>query len=87
MLKIIKSYKRWNFFERRWFWTNLILTTLGTYSFVVSDIIFKNVVSLIIFEAFLIYYGNIIYRSLTRQEMEWKGLVIDPITNMEVALS
>lgn len=84
-MEIIKKYKKWNPFERRWFWSNLILTALGTYSFFVFDIIFRNVAALIFFEALLIYYNNVIYRSLTRQEMEWKGLVIDPITSMEVS--
>ena len=83
MLKIIKSYKRWNFFERRWFWANMTLTILLVYSM----FFFKNLIPFIIFESFLIYYWNLIFRSLSRQEMEWKGLIIDPITNIEVALN
>ena len=86
-ITMLKAYQRWNFFERRWFWSNLILTILGTYSLFIFDIIFKNVVAFIIFEAFLIYYRNIIYRSLTTQEMLWKGIIIDPITNKEITIN
>lgn len=88
MFKLIKAYQRWNFFERKWFWNNITITALGVFTLFVFDIILKNIIALIFFEAFLIYYNNIIYRSLIRQEREWKwivhGISLDPITNKEV---
>ena len=77
---MLKKYKSWNMFERRWFWSLLVLTTLGFY----SVFIFKNIISLIIFELILIFSGIFIYKSLSRQEKEWKGFIIDPITKKEV---
>lgn len=67
-------------FERKWFWSSLIFTITGIYSF----FIFDNLIMLAVFEVFLVYYGSVIYKSLTRQEMEWKGIIIDPTTDKEV---
>lgn len=65
----MKKYKSWNKFERKWFWSNTTLTTLGFYAL----FFFENFIALLVFEVILIYYANTIYRSLSRQEKEWKG--------------
>ena len=74
---MLKKYKSWNTFEKRWFWSNLILTTLGVYSI----FYFKHIIMLIIFEIFLIYYRRVIYKSLEAQERTYLNKIIDPITN------
>ena len=91
---MLKAYRRWNTFEKKYFWSKtLYIGAFGGYSInlltnpiYISPIFYRvGVITVII--ALTAYAINLMKRSLSRQEREWKGLIIDPITNKEIAVN
>ena len=80
---MIKKYRSWNKFERRYFWSNMVLTMLGTYPVIYSLEKYKFITPIVLIPL-LVYYNHVIHKNLTNQEREWKGIVLDPITKKEV---
>lgn len=90
--KLISDYKTWNIFERRYFWSGtfinffVVFYSLNTLTSSNISLIYKlGVISAIIILGYLTI--AIFYKSLSRQEREWKGVIIDPLTNKEIVLN
>lgn len=91
MFKLIKAYKQWNTFEKKYFWgKTLYIGAFGGYSInlfinpvYTSSIFYRlGIMTMIIF--LTAYSINLMRRSLSRQEREWKGIIIDPVTKEEM---
>ena len=91
MIDLVRKYKRWNTFERIYFWTGITIVTIGV-TFSIS-VLSNNMISIIArlgmvsgAIAILAYYQNVIYRSLSEQERVLKNIIVDPITNEEIKI-
>ena len=89
---MIKQYKSWNIFERRYFWSGILYISLfGGYSLnlmanpVYNSSIYYRLGVITVMMMLCIHSIKLIKNSLLRWEMEWKGIVIDPITNKKIS--
>lgn len=88
MSNLIKEYKQANKFERKYFWISLLMiSSSGRYS--VYNLAISSNPTISIINAFLLlsltFYGrHLVFQNLEEQEMQWKGLIYDPLTNKMV---
>ncbi|MBI2657798.1 hypothetical protein HYX08_03850 [Candidatus Woesearchaeota archaeon] len=75
---MIKTYKRWNVFERKFFWLNtmaICILFLAVF-FMSLDRLLEAPYKLGVMTGMIAayaYYRSILWRSLSRLEAEWKG--------------
>ena len=85
-INIKHKYKQWNIFEIKYFWIVLTMTA-GNVGYLISVIFNPSAYKFGIATAMILLsfiFIRKIKQSLTNYEREFKGLIIDPITNIEV---
>lgn len=84
---MIKTYKRWNVFERKFFWLNtMAICILALAAFLMAfDKLLEppyKLGALTGMAAGYAYYRSILWRNLSRLEAEWKGSAIREISSL-----
>ena len=84
-----KPYKKWNIFEKKFFWLNNLGITIMMFGSVgtgIAPLSYELKIEIIVFLMMGYVIGRTwLWNHLKVLEFEWKRVAIDPITKEEVA--
>lgn len=83
-----RPYKKWNIFEKRFFWLNnlgILILMFGSIGIGLSQFSYELKIEIIVFLMMGYALGRAwLWKYLEALESQWKGTIIDPITEKEV---